>query len=95
MILPTMNAMAIEIKIPEIIASAFPLLMKSPSCSPVSVVHNVKSATATAAPSSSNTSETVVEVGSPKVLNRSSRITSVSITARNRIIIAGKVNFSG
>ena len=39
-----------------------------------------------AAPSSSKTSDTVVEVGIFSVLNRSSTITSVIITATNTII---------
>ena len=38
------------------------------------------------APSSSNTSETVVEVGIPMLLNTSSTTTSVTITARNMVI---------
>ena len=37
-------------------------------------------------PSNSNTSETVVEVGMPSVLNMSSTITSVTITARKTVI---------
>ena len=48
-----------------------------------------------AAPSSSNTRETVVEVGSPKVLKTSSRITSVSITARKRSIMSENLNIPG
>ena len=46
---------------------------------------------ATAAPKSSNTIETVVEVGRPKVLNRSKRITSVIITAKNMVKSSGMV----
>ena len=37
-------------------------------------------------PRSSNTSETVVEVGRPRVLNMSRMITSVTITARKMVI---------
>ena len=51
--------------------------------------------TATAAPSSPKTRETVVEVGSPKVLNRSSSITLANITPRKSIITSRKVNISG
>jgi hypothetical protein len=47
-------------------------------------------ATATADPSKPNTSETVVEVGNPKVLNRSSKITLVNMTVRKIIIISWK-----
>ena len=39
-----------------------------------------------AAPKSSNTSDTVVEVGMPSELNTSSTITSVTITARKTTI---------
>ena len=41
-------------------------------------------------PSSSNTKDTVVEVGIPKVLNMSRTITSVTITARNITITSWK-----
>ena len=37
-------------------------------------------------PRSSNTSDTVVDVGKPSVLNMSSTITSVTITARKIVI---------
>ena len=49
----------------------------------------------TAAPSRPNTSETVVDVGMPSVLNRSSRITFVNITARNSSITSANVNICG
>ena len=52
-------------------------------------------ATATAAPSSSNTIDTVVEVGIPKVLKRSSKMMSVSITARKMTMISSKTKASG
>ena len=48
-----------------------------------------------AAPSSSKTRETVVEVGNPNVLKTSSRITSVSITARKRSIMSENWNIPG
>jgi hypothetical protein len=51
--------------------------------------------TATAAPSSSKTMDTVVEVGSAKVLKKSSRMISVIMTARNMIMISPKKNWSG
>ena len=50
MILPMMNAIAIEMKIPPMMASAFPLLMYSPKFSPEPEVHTMNSDTATAAP---------------------------------------------
>src|SRR5690606_30858236 len=85
---PTTKAIAIETNIPLIIASALPLLIYSPRLLPESVVQIETSATATAAPNNSKTRETVVDVGNPKVLNRSSSIMSVSITARKSIIIS-------
>ena len=45
------------------------------------------------APSNSKTSETVVEVGNPKVLKTSNKITSVSIVATMIHIIAANVKF--
>ena len=92
--LPTTKAMAMETKIPEIMANAFPLLMYWTK-SPPFACQMLKSATATAAPSNSKTSETVVEVGKPSELKTSSRITSVSITARNSTIMFLNVNISG
>ena len=47
-------------------------------------------ATATEAPNSSNTSETVVDVGRPKVLKKSINTMSVIITAMKMIIISEK-----
>ena len=52
-------------------------------------------ATAVAAPSSSKTIDTVVDVGRPKVLNRSSSRTSASMTARKITITSANVNSSG
>ncbi len=40
---------------------------------------------ATVAPSNSNTNDTVVLVGKPQVLNRSSTMMSVDITARKTV----------
>ena len=53
------------------------------------------SAAATAAPSSPKTIDTVVEVGSPSVLKRSSSSTLPSIMPRKSIITSGKVNSEG
>jgi len=50
---------------------------------------------ATAAPNSSKTMETVVEVGKPKVLNKSSKMTSVSMTAKKINISSGIVKNLG
>ena len=48
-----------------------------------------------AAPSNSNTKETVVEVGMPSVLNTSSTMTSVTITARKMVITSLKEKLEG
>ena len=48
-----------------------------------------------APPNNSNTSETVVEVGIPNVLNTSSTMTSVTMTARKSVITSSKVKRSG
>ena len=48
-----------------------------------------------APPSNSNTSETVVEVGIPKVLNTSRMMTSVTMTARKSVITSSNVKWSG
>ena len=50
---------------------------------------------ATAAPNSSNTIDTVVEVGIPKVLKKSSSKMSVIITAIKMIMISAKTNSAG
>jgi len=52
-------------------------------------------AMATDAPNNSKTIETVVDVGSPKVLKVSSRMTSVIITAINMIMTSLKLNCPG
>ena len=52
-------------------------------------------ATAMAAPSNSHTNETVVDVGNPSVLNKSKRMTSVSITAKKRIMMSSNPNIAG
>ena len=51
--------------------------------------------TATAAPKSSNTIETVVDVGIPRVLKKSSNNMSVIITAIKMIMISEKKNILG
>ncbi len=91
---PNTNAITTEIRIPEIIVSALAELIYSIK-TPVSVLQISTNATATAAPNNSKINDTVVDVGKPKVLKTSRRITSVTITARNNIIICGKVNMPG
>ncbi len=94
---PTVNAITTETSIPEIIAKALSELMywdNSAKAEPPATLI-LTTATATAAPSNSKTTETVVEVGIPKALNVSSMITSVIITARKMTIISEKKNISG
>ena len=81
-----------ESKIPEIINKAFSELMYFPrfaNVSPSAFEIFIK-AIATAAPKSSKTIETVVEVGIPKVLKKSNNSTSVIITAIKMIMISLK-----
>ena len=96
-IAPTTNAMATEARIPDIMTSAFPELIKRDMSAAVysGLALISREATAIAAPSRPNTSDTVVDVGSPKVLNRSSNITLANITPRNSIMISRNVNISG
>ena len=91
-----MNAIITDIRIPAIMANAFSEFIyferskKEPPCLEI-LIHE----TATADPRSSKTMETVVEVGRPKVLNKSSKTTSVIITAIQIIMISEKTNMSG
>ena len=77
---PKTKAMATERKMPSITDSAFSVFSRSlkPRSRPPAIL---MSATTKVAPSSSNTSETVVEVGMPRVLKMSRRMMSVTITA--------------
>ena len=77
--------MATETKMAMITVSALLLLSSMPSVSPSSPPILSRAITKDA-PSSSNTSETVVEVGIPMLLNMSSTTTSVTITARKIVI---------
>ena len=52
-------------------------------------------AAARALPKSSKTIDTVVEVGSPRELNVSSKITSATITAKKINMISVKLNICG
>ena len=99
---PQTKAITTEIRIPPIIAIALPVLIMSaivasePSGSVTSASFAIlKILIPTAAPSSPNTSDTVVEVGIPSVLKISSRITLVNITARNSSMTSANVNISG
>ena len=85
-----------ESTIPNIIWVALATLIystKSPNSPPPANI--LINETATAAPRSSNTIETVVDVGIPNVLKKSSKRMSVIITAIKIIMISEKKNMSG
>jgi len=84
-ITPKKKAMATDTKIAIITLSALLLLSRSVKASDGSLPI-LKRARMNVAPRSSNTSDTVVEVGIPSVLNMSRITTSVTITARNIVI---------
>ncbi len=84
-----MKEITTEIRIPEIMASDLAELIYSLIGISGLLIDLIR-ATPTAAPSSSNTIETVVDVGIPKALKRSSSITSVIITARKITITSRK-----
>lgn len=90
MITPAVNAITTDTKIPEMIARAFPELIYSPIGNALGSVYILMREKATAAPNNSKTIDTVVDVGIPKVLNTSKRITSVTITAKNKRMISEK-----
>ncbi len=78
---PNTNAMATDRNIPRITDSALPVLSSSETPSAPGSPHILISAITNAAPSSSKTIDTVVEVGIPSELNTSRRMMSVTITA--------------
>ena len=87
-------------KIPRITLSAFSVLSRSPReratpSAPTVPLRIFMSAMAKAPPSNSNTMLTVVDVGMPRVLKMSSRMTSVTITARNTHITSLNEKYSG
>ncbi len=81
-----------ERNIPEMMSTAFSVLMYWDRLARVwsSATMIFMMAMATAAPNSSNTMETVVDVGMPKVLKKSSNSTSVTMTAMKMIMISSK-----
>ena len=81
--------MATETKMAIMTDRALSVLIRSPSPS-VSLLFTLMSARANVPPSSSNTIDTVVEVGIPIVLKTSSKTTSVSITASRMHMISAK-----
>ena len=78
---PKTNAIATDRKIPIITERAFSVLSKSSNPRAPADCDTFTTATTKVAPSSSNTIDTVVEVGMPKELNTSSKMMSVTITA--------------
>ncbi|GFI67545.1 hypothetical protein IMSAG192_01077 [Muribaculaceae bacterium] len=80
---PNTNAMATDKNIPSITDRAFSVLRRSISDNAESSPHIFIRAITNAAPSSSNTIDTVVDVGMPRELNMSRSMMSVTITAMN------------
>ena len=83
--IPKTNAIATLTKIAMITLRALSELSRSLYVSDGSLT-SFKVARMNVPPSNSKTSDTVVEVGIPNVLNISSTITSVTMTARNMVI---------
>ena len=69
---------------------AFSEFSISAKVSPVSSAASLTIARANAPPNNSKTIDTVVEVGSPRVLKVSRRITSIAMTARQIHMISWK-----
>ncbi len=84
---PKTKAIATDTNIAIITLRALLLLSRSVNSSEGFALI-LKRASMNVAPSRSNTSETVVEVGMPRVLNISSTTTSATITARKIVIIS-------
>ena len=95
MIEPKKNAIGTEMNMPNITSIAFSVFIRSPSPNPVWSPCIFIMANMVVPPRSSNTIETVVEVGSPRLLNMSSRITSEIITDRKMNISSLKENIAG
>ena len=88
--IPKKKAIATERNIASMTVNALSVLSSSPSCNAPPEPAILTMAMATVPPRSSNTKETVVEVGMPSELNTSKRTTSVSITASSMHIISEK-----
>ncbi len=80
---PTTKAIATDNKIPKIIFIAEAELI---TCQASSKLPNFQKPIISAAPKSSNTTETVVEVGKPNVEYKSSNIISANTTPKNIVI---------
>ena len=87
---PKKKAIATDRNIAKITVNALSVFSRSPNCKAPSEWAILIRASATVPPKSSNTRETVVEVGIPNELNTSNRTTSVSITANRMHIISEK-----
>ena len=96
-IIPQVNASTTESRIAAMIPIARSVLMKLPKSvnARVSVPAILKIETAIADPNKQKINDTVVEVGRPHVLYRSSRMVFANITPRYNIITSWKVNSDG
>ena len=95
MTIPKTNAIAIERNMPRITDRALSVLIICANVRAPSVWIFLIMARATVPPSSSNTSDTVVDVGRPLELNASRSITSVTITASIIVISSAKLKYWG
>ena len=91
---PKKKAIATDTKIAIIIDSALPVFIISIMLTPWSE-NDLTRAIANVPPRSSNTIDTVVDVGRPRVLNTSRRMTSDIITARKMNITSRNENIDG
>jgi hypothetical protein len=87
MIVPKKKAKATDTKIANITCKALSVF-KSKLCDKLGSLMILMEAIANVAPRSSKTMETVVDVGRPKLLKRSSKMTSVTIAATKMSIIS-------
>lgn len=87
--IPKKKAMATDTKMAMITESALSVLIRSPNARVASLFTLIRER-AKVPPSSSKTSETVVEVGMPMELKTSRRTTSVSMTASSIHMISAK-----
>ena len=87
---PAENARATDTKMAKITDSAFAVLISCPREYIPSDLTILRIDMANVPPRRSNTIDTVVDVGIPKVLNTSRRITSVSIMPTQMAMISSK-----
>ena len=85
---PKKKAMATDTKMATITCRALSVLMRSPICKAPALFIVFTIAKANVPPNNANIIDTVVDVGSPIVLNMSSKTTSMSMTANKILMIS-------